>query len=62
MTLPKSFVAIQKNEFAIKTGLKKYIKLYQKATKKRHIPYYAQVVSYSALQYFDSIILNLKVD
>lgn len=46
------FEALRGNEFAVKKGFEKYIKLYSKAVRSRH-PRYQSLIKYSTLQNYE---------
>ncbi len=49
----KEFAIIKKKEQQIKYGFKKYVTQYKHATKHRDVPRNANILKYSALQYFE---------
>lgn len=50
------FNAIKGKDAIIATGMKNYVKLYKKARAYKGKKHYANILSYSALQYFDELI------
>lgn len=53
------FDALKGKDIIISNGLRRYIKLYKKAVEHRNNPYYANIIAFSSLQYFEAYIKHI---